>query len=83
MELCRGHSNTKCALFSITLKDLKEMAQSIIFGDRNSRQLFSFNGKFLIQGAVSNNNLALWWCQWLLQVQFTFIFEKILEVDVH
>ena len=33
-------------------------------------------------GVVSNNDLSLRWCQRLLQVQFTFIFEKILEVDV-
>jgi hypothetical protein len=34
----------------------------------------------MIRGAVSNNDLVLWWqCQWLLQVQFTFVFEEILE----
>ena len=37
----------------------------------------------MIGDAVSNNDLALWWCQWLLQVQFTFMFEKTFEVDVH
>jgi len=36
----------------------------------------------MVQGAVSGNDLALWWCQWLQQIKFTFIFEKILEVDV-
>ena len=31
---------------------------------------------------VSNNNFALWWCQWFLQIKITFVFEKILEVEV-
>ena len=34
------------------------------------------------EGAVSNNDYALGWCQWLLQVQFTFVVEKDLEVKV-
>ena len=34
----------------------------------------------MIRGAVSNNDLELKWCQWLLQVQFTSVFEKILKV---
>ena len=36
----------------------------------------------MVSGAVGNNNLALWWNQWLLQVQITLVFEKILEVEV-
>ena len=36
----------------------------------------------MIRGVVGNDDLALWQCQWLLQVQFTFVFEKILEVEV-
>ena len=36
----------------------------------------------MARGAVSNNDLVLWWSQWLLQVQFTFIFIKVLEVDI-
>jgi hypothetical protein len=38
--------------------------------------------KSMVQGAVSNNGHALWWSQWLLQVQFTFVSKKILEVEV-
>ena len=36
----------------------------------------------MAQGAVGNDDLALWWSQWLLQVQSTFIFKKISEVEV-
>ena len=31
---------------------------------------------------VSNNVRVFWWCKWLFQMQFTFIFEKSLEVDI-
>ena len=31
------------------------------------------------RGGVGNNDLMLWWCKWLFQVQITFVFEKILE----
>ena len=55
-------------------------SKSGIIGD--SPPSSSSNGKSMIQGAISNNDLAMWWCQWLLQVQFTFVFENILEVDV-
>ena len=51
-------------------------------GDRDSRSLSSFNSKSMVRGVVGNNDLPLWWCQWLLQIQFTFVFGKILEVDV-
>jgi hypothetical protein len=50
--------------------------------DRDSPSLSNFNGKSKVRGAVGNNDLVLWWSQWLLQVQFTFKFHKILEVDV-
>ena len=47
----------------------------MIFGDSISRPPSYFNGKSTIRGAVSGKNVALWWCQWLLQVKFTFVFE--------
>ena len=55
---------------------------STIFKNRDNQPPSSFNDKSMIRGAVSSNDLAWWWCQWLLQVQFTFVYEKILEVDV-
>ena len=58
------------------------MAYSSISRDRDSRSSSNFNGKSMVQGAVGRNDLVLWWSQWLLQVQFTFIFEKILELKV-
>ena len=58
------------------------MAWSIISWDRDSRSSTNSNGKSPIQGEVSNNDHALCWCQQLLQVQFTFVFKKILEVEV-
>ena len=39
-------------------------------------------GMYMIRDAISNNDLALGWCQCLLQVQFRFIFEKVLKVEV-
>jgi hypothetical protein len=36
----------------------------------------------MVQDAVGNNDLALWWSQQVLQVQFAFMFKKILEVEV-
>ena len=35
----------------------------------------------MVRDAVNTNDLPLWWCQWLLHVHFTFVFEKILEVE--
>jgi hypothetical protein len=32
--------------------------------------------KFIICGAISNDDLALWCCQWLHRVQFMFVFEN-------
>ena len=46
-----------------------------IIGDRVSRPLSRFNCNSMVRGAVSNNNLALCWCQWLLQVQLTSLWE--------
>ena len=50
------------------------MAESIISRDRDSQPLSNFNCKSMARGAISNNDFVLlWWCQWLLQVQFTFV----------
>ena len=57
------------------------MAWSSISRDGDNHPLSIFNGKSIVQGAVGNNDLALWWSQWLL-LQFTFVFKKILEVEV-
>ena len=53
------------------------MAWFSISRDTDSRLLSGLNGKSMVQGAVGITDLALWWCQKLLQVQFTFVFEKI------
>ena len=74
------HSNTYCALFWTALKEQKW--QSFISRDKDNYPSSNTNGKSMVRGAVSNNNLALWWCQWPLQVQSTFAFGKILEVGV-
>ena len=31
----------------------------------------------MIQDAIGNNDRVLWWCQWLLQVQFTFVYDNL------
>ena len=54
----------------------------VISRDRGSRPLTGVNAKSIIQCAVSGNDLALWWGRQLLQVQFAFVFENILEVEV-
>ena len=41
-----------------------------------------FHGQSMTQIMVCSNDLVLVWCQWLLQVRFTFIVEKVLEVEV-
>jgi hypothetical protein len=58
------------------------VAQSIISRNRDSWPSAGFNGKSMVRGVVSNNDLALSWCQWLLQIQFTFVFENILRAEV-
>ena len=58
------------------------MALLIILRERVSRPLSNFNCKCTVHGAVNNDDLALWWCQQLLQVQFTFVYKEILEVEI-
>ena len=41
-----------------------------------------FYGKSITWGVVGSNNFALGWCQWLPQVQITFIIGNYLEVKV-
>jgi hypothetical protein len=53
------------------MKDLRLLGTTFLSSD----------GK-LVRGVVGNDVLALWWSQWLLQGQFTFVFEKILKVEV-
>ena len=48
--------------------------------NRDSCPLSNFNGKSMVQGIVGIHDLVLWWSQWLLSVQFPFVFEEILEV---
>ena len=43
----------------------------------------NFNNKFVIQGVESTNDfVCVGRCQWLLQVQYTFIVEKVLEATI-
>ena len=35
------------------------------------------NGKSIIEAVLGINDLALWWSQWLLQVQYVFVFGKL------
>ena len=36
----------------------------------------------MVRGAVGTNDHALLRCQWLLQVQHTFVFQNVLEVEI-
>ena len=58
------------------------MSLSVISRDRDSCLSSYFNGKSMVRGAGSNNDLSLWWCQWLLQVESAIVFEKSLKVEV-
>ena len=31
----------------------------------------------MVRGVVGSNDFALWWSQWLLEVQFPFVFKVI------
>lgn len=76
--LYRRYSNTQvCLVFNCIIRSKYHNSRH-----SHSRSLYSFNCKSMVRGAVSSNDLVLWWCRWLHHVQFTFIFEIILEVDV-
>ena len=55
---------------------------SSISRDRDNCPSSSFNDKSMVRGAIGSNDLALWWSQWLLQVQFIFICKKISKVEI-
>ena len=37
----------------------------------------------MVQDAVGNKDIVLWWCQWLLQVQFTFVYDHLHPLTTH
>ena len=63
-----------CLIFNCIVR--AKVAQSITSRDRDSRPFFNFNNKFMFWCVAGCSDIALWWSQWLLQVQFTFVFEK-------
>ena len=59
-----------------------KVASSSISRDRVNHPSSSFNDKSIVWGAVGINDFPLWHSQWLLQVPFTFVFKKTLEVEI-
>ena len=78
-----GHSNTNCASLSTALKEQTWHSPISLETGIIVHHPISMASPCMVRGVVRNNDLAVWWSQWLLQVQFTFIFKKFLEVKVN
>lgn len=55
---------------------------SIISRDRINSPPSNLNQVYVLR-CGKQHALELWWCHWLVHVWFTFIFEKIFEVEVN
>ena len=70
------HSNTKCASFSTTSYEQKCYSLvSLEIGIVVHRPIS--NGKSMVLGVIGNDDLELWWSQWLLKAQFTSLNKRL------
>ena len=74
MGYCKGHFNTKRASFSNALEEQKWHGLFCL----QKELLTTIQFQLQVNGcnAVRNDDLALWWGLWLLQVQFTLVLEE-------